>query len=176
MQLMDWQTVAHISRLTILNRVAFSMLFFVPLLSGFLRPVRVSVDKANAAIAQVESKTENARDIAEGAQALAEVTTGFREKFIPLKDEGDEEQPLVRFASAETPVRVASNTARRLDGWFEWNINTPFLPRPWALAFVAALLILAADTVFQIWCPQYVKQGGLEDYVSRQCEGAVSRQ
>lgn len=160
MQFTDWQTVALISRLTILNRVAFTMLFFVPLLSGFLKPVRQSVDKANAAIDTVQDKTQNVRDIARGGRALAEVTAELRGKLVDVASDGDD--PIeVQF--------VAAQQSQALDNWFEWNINKPFLPRPWALAFIAALLILGADTVFQIWCPQRVKREPIEDYVTRQC-------
>ena len=158
MNIMDWQTVAHLSRLTILNRVAFTMLFFVPLLSGFLKPVRYSVDKANAAIDTAEVQTANARDVAQGARALAEITSN-------LRDGKDEPEPVVQFASTASG---GTPSPTGIDRWFEWNINTPFLPRPWALAFVAALLILIADTIFQIWCPARIKQGSVDDYVRQQ--------
>lgn len=160
--MMDWQTVAQLSRLTILNRVAFTMLFFVPLLSGFLKPVRYSVDKANAAIETAEAQTANARDVAQGARALAEISENLMDLGEP-----SEQEPRVQFASTQGRAR---NGPRGIDRWFEWNINTPFLPRPWALAFVAALLILIADTVFQIWCPASVKQSSVDEYISRQSQ------
>ncbi|MFN3189396.1 MAG: hypothetical protein ACE361_02645 [Aureliella sp.] len=51
-----------------------------------------------------------------------------------------------------------------------WNIRTPFLPRPWTLAFVAALMILLGDTVTQLFCPEIVRRNSLPDYVRNEAE------
>lgn len=169
MQLIDWQAVRHISRLSILNRVAFTMLFLVPLIAGFLRPVRVSVDKANAAIDKAESRTQSVQDVARGAQALAGMGSRLREELL---GDGDAEATLS--PAGDTQPSVASEAEPQFaladrTNPFGWNIGTPLLPRPWAMAFTAALLILLSDTIFQIWCPFVVKQDSLEEYVNEQC-------
>ncbi len=136
------------------------MLFLVPLLAGFLRPVRISVDRANEAIDSAESRVDTVKDVARGARALANLGRRVREEVL-----GSDSAPPSN-AQAETeadaPVLDPGNAG--------WNIGTPLLPRPWAMAFAAALLILFADTLAQIWCPDIVSQASCEEYVQRECK------
>ena len=145
MQLIDWQTVQHISRLSILNRVAFTMLFLVPLFAGFLKPVRVSVEKANNLIEKAKDETAEIRDIAEGAEALVSMAS----KLNTSDDDSTTE---------EKPALGGTDSLL----WaFDWSLDNPKLPRPWAMAFAAALMLLTADTLYQIFCPAMVKQASL---------------
>ncbi len=133
------------------------MLFLVPLLAGFLRPVRVSVDKANAAMNRVESSTEPVRDVARGAEALTDLGARLRDQLLTP-------------ATGDVAADGSVSAAERMDQAATWRIGTPILPRPWAMAFTAALLILLGDTVFQIWCPTPVKQNSLDEYIDERCQ------
>ncbi len=131
------------------------MLFLVPLLAGFLRPVTVSVEKANDTLENVQQKKQAVEDVARGAKALLNIGGRVREQL--LGSVGDEDEAL----SSSTKADSSGSS---------WNIGIPLLPRPWAMAFTAALLILLADTIFQVWCPHIVKSARLDDFVDSRCQ------
>ncbi len=140
------------------------MLFLVPLLAGFLRPVRVSVEKANAAIDSARSRTVAVQDVARGAKALADLGGRMRERLLSVGTTSpDDAQGAEQVLDPESRLSAGEDSNRST-----WSIGTPLIPRPWAMAFSAALLILLADTIFQIWCPALIRQASLDEYVDNQ--------
>ncbi|MFK7738078.1 MAG: hypothetical protein AB8B50_18775 [Pirellulaceae bacterium] len=129
------------------------MLFLVPLLAGFLKPVRVSVDKANNLIEKAKDETAEIRDIAEGAEALASMAS----KLASSEDE------------STNPQESAPNVTDSILWGFDWSLDNPRLPRPWAMAFAAALMLLTADTIYQLFCPAVVKKASCQEHLNQQC-------
>ncbi|MEM8736765.1 MAG: hypothetical protein AAGG44_21215, partial [Planctomycetota bacterium] len=206
MHVLSWKSVRHLSQLSLLNRIAFVMLFLVPLLSGFLRPVRVSVDKANVVLDATQNRlADNA--IVEGAGAAIGLLRGFQQSLAGepgIPEQPQEEVPPIasdidgsiapsRSVAADKPTEFETDDSGEIEepvdqvglffpvGWQDgegesqsgglpWNIRTPFLPRPWTLAFVAALMILLGDTVTQLFCPEIVRLDSLADYVRKQAD------
>ena len=199
MHLLNWQLVRLLSSLSLLNRLAFSMLLIVPLLAALWTPMRNATQQYNDVVSQARkdigipppedelheeapedkvgpvqgedasvASTETAVDSAPSQDSVAGGSP------VPSSEETAEAptDPSVvdsvnEGASDETstlfilPPRIRAV----LQTWFPRVVGKPELPRPWALAFFAALLILMGDTIVQIICPKVVRDFGREEYV-----------
>lgn len=94
---------------------------------------------------------------------------------------------------ADTPLEESTRVPiADAGGWIRaWGTNVPILetrveaavversqsskrpttiPRTWALAFIAALFILAGDTIQQIFCPLIIRRESLDEFVERRLQ------
>lgn len=200
MHLLNWQLVRLLSSLSLLNRLAFSMLLIVPLLAALWTPMRNATQQYNDVVSQArkdigipppedelleevpedelvpiqsEDATAAANDTeVDSAPSQDSVAGGSP---VPSSEETAElptDPPVVVDAVDQEAIDESSTlfilpprVRAVLQTWFPRVVGKPELPRPWALAFFAALLILMGDTIVQIICPKVVRDFGREEYV-----------
>ena len=175
MHLLNWQLVRLLSSLSLLNRLAFSMLIVVPLLAAFWSPMRNATGAYNDAVTQARKdiglNTETAELPPLDSPFEAEASPSTDESTDPRDTTEESQLPAAEAATSEdadgpeTRFLLPPRLRSLLVTWFPRVVGKPELPRPWALAFFAALFILMGDTIVQIFCPKIVREFSREEYV-----------
>lgn len=166
MRLPDWQIVRQLSQLSLLNRIAFVMLVLVPVFCGMMRPILNGAIRYNQFlsetrqdIVEVELVPDSVKDLADSVREQL----GGSEETTDAENSAREQQNLPAEKKLD-PVRGF------LVNRFDWQVDVPWLPRPWGIAFFAAMLILIGDTIVQTRCPAKVRLESQEEYVASQAE------
>ncbi|MEM7474808.1 MAG: hypothetical protein AAF483_07435 [Planctomycetota bacterium] len=163
MRLTNWQLVRHLSQLSLLNRIAFTMLFMVPLICGLMRPVQNSATRYNDVLEGTRERMVQIELMPESVQQIVAL----------VKDQlnlGPQPNQPTYVNLDEVQVQSLDPVRAFLVKRFPWAVDVPRLPRPWGFAFLAALLILIGDTIVQSRCPQIVRKNGIEEHVQAQGE------
>lgn len=185
MHLLNWQLVRLLSSLSLLNRLAFSMLLVVPLLAALWNPMRVATQQYNDVVKQARQDIGIPPVVTEappkegGIAAPESADTTSESNQAPSTENSALEQAIItpdnsvaidQAVRDESLLLLPPRLRQLLNTWFPRVVGKPTLPRPWALAFFAALLILLGDTTVQIVCPKVVRDFGREDYVREETD------
>jgi hypothetical protein len=158
----NWRLVRSIAELQILTRASYVMLVLVPILAGIWPLVRSIVNQHNKHVAEISSAFNHAsQNLSENWKRVEE---GIRQSNYPpdvIKDkiEGSFE-PLVTELTQKIERLSAEYTPRTLE--------SPDLPRPLAASFLAALAVVIAHTIYQMFAPEMVRRMTLEEFVASQ--------
>lgn len=151
----DWQVVRGVGELQVLTRVSYLMLVLVPILAALWPGVRLAVDRYNnAASKATEQATELAEDLRGLSRGVSSVqgTDGLADRLRAKAD---------LIESAGKQVRP---------------VKEPAMPTALVLAFLAALFVMIAHAMYQVWCPEMVQRQSPADYARSVCETFVSTQ
>lgn len=151
---LNWQRVRQLAKLSILNRLTLTMLIIVPLITAFWPTLQTTSQGYNRALSATRQRLE-IRTPAEfqESQQLEEPIAGVGGWIKSFWSQS----PLVE-------TRLEAYAIEKLPQ----PVPRPSLPRTWAMAFFAALSILFADTVFQLFCPLIVRRQSAENYANAQ--------
>lgn len=159
--LINWQRVRQLGRLTLLNRLALTLLVLVPLIAFGWPVVQTSSKGYNRVLSSARNQLED-----------------LRPATIDESENLDDAESTDAASSDAKPSRLKRSALflqERLNSFltdvFPKPVGTPALPNAWAMAFFAALFILLGDTFLQLFCPQVVLQHSSTEYVSEQTSG-----
>ncbi|GAB5403518.1 MAG: hypothetical protein Aurels2KO_17490 [Aureliella sp.] len=189
MPLLDWQRVRRLSQLTLLNRIVLTMLVVVPLVVAVWPNYQMTVDRYHKTVDLARGRlTVGPTESKLLGDSIGPTGSADQERAEPVTDEGT---PIDTAAEAIQPSGQRAPIAD-VGGWIRaWGVNVPLLetrveaavieraatsrqartiPRTWALAFIAALCILAGDTIQQIFCPAIIRRESLDEFVERRLQ------
>lgn len=183
MHRLDWQLVRHLSRLSILNRLAFTMLVMVPLIAAALWvPMQKTADGYNGLVTNarekigIETGQDQDEEVGDDPAGNEGESSNLDAEAAAGGDESDASS--IRTALEDIGAGIGARPLWQallpsvfqdlMLRFFPQAVDKPVLPNAWALAFFAALFILFGDTLVQLFCPTIVREFGREEYVCLQ--------
>lgn len=185
---LNWQRVRMLGQLSLLNRLAFTLLVVVPLITAFWPAMNKTTEKYNGVVESASDlvflnspptavrAAQSGAELPENESLAVESPKAELLEAESLEAESPEVGPLPVVpadgavesrsdfgqsawdAYLESKVQlVETRFANLMTAMFPRPVETPLLPRTWALGFFAALAILIGDTVMQLFCPSKVR-------------------
>jgi len=145
------------------------MLLFVPLLAGLWPGVRLMVNQYNKAAEKSTSILTEAserfesleRNLENKIAQLSKLDSTSDTMFVQANNEAA--QTLTSFEAAVTSFRQTVDKFH--NDYTPRTIEQTNLPWTWAIAFFAALLVVVAQTWYQLRAPEIVREQSLERFV-----------
>ncbi len=161
----NWGQVRTLSRLSMLNRLVFTMLVIVPLITAFW-PIMVSTTGRYNRVVSTARQQFGLNPNGETETIVEEATEEEAEELTKMQKLRRAGTRIMSLGS-QSPLFSLQFDAFVVDV-FPKPIDSPKLPRTWALAFFAALSILLGDTFVQLFCPPIVRQQSRDEFVAQQ--------
>ncbi len=162
-KLLEWRYVRGLGQLQILNRVSVSLLIVVPILAAVWPAVLAAVNRYNQAVYRARDALDLAADKLGQDIATYESVAGIAGENPRTNAARSEIESLKNNADS-----LKKHVAEYLKEFEPKAIHTTSLPTTWAIAFFASLSILFGRTVFQLFCPETVREWSLSQHVERQ--------
>lgn len=143
----DWGLVRNFGELQILSRASYFMLILVPLLAGLWPTVTTLVNQHN----QTLNHATESFDIASRQLLLYKSELPDTKIIEPFKETLDA-------VNAEL-VHVKKSVENQ-------SIKTKSLPSVWALSFLASLLAVIAQVIYQLSAPSIVRNSSMREYIN----------
>jgi hypothetical protein len=200
-QLVSWQTVRAVGGLQVLTKASYIMLALVPLLAGAWQGVKVWVGQSKHDVSealkhidrsadrrhdQIDAATNQEAEQLRGATRRLQTALEQREKWWlgaapkdaveALKDVDraiEHHQAAILKESAHDTDELHKAT-QKLQALLERDEFNPRLPVAWALGFFAALFVALGHFVYQIACPELVKEQTADKFADSLLSGFSS--
>ncbi len=166
----DWRLVRGLAELQILTKASYVTLILVPILAGTWPAVRLVVNQYDKAV------TEAAAIIDRATAQLSEVQSTL--PGVVLKSESQQETaegPLVLTPQNET-INIKSlgvivgefkkHVAQYKVEYASATIASPQMPRAFAAAFTAALSVVLAHMLYEMFAPETLRRMTLDQYIA----------
>jgi hypothetical protein len=157
----NWRFVRSLAELQILTRASYAMLIIVPLLAGGWPAVRLLVNQHNKAV------TEAALIFDRSSDRIAAIEQQLSASLERVQSTSRQAAVLLTFGeqlrSAVDQLRM--QVIRYKGDYVPRTIETPVMPRPFAAAFFAALAVVIAHMLYQLFAPDVVRHMTLEQYI-----------
>ncbi|WOH37675.1 hypothetical protein RI844_00075 [Thalassotalea fonticola] len=143
----DWGMVRNFGELQILSRASYLMLILVPLLAGLWPTVTTLVNQHNQTLNHATDKF----DLASRQILLYKAELPDSKIIEPFK---------------ETLDSVNNELLHVKKSVENQSIKTKTLPSVWALSFLASLLAVIAQVIYQLAAPAIVRNSSMREYIN----------
>lgn len=158
-EFLNWRIVRSIAELQILTRASYITLILVPLLAGLWPTVRLVFNQHNkAAIAATSALDDSSNKF---SKALSHTVSTIE---LPSRPADSQNIEAIGSLLAETKRKIAAFNSE----FGDQALSSIHVPRALAAAFLAALAIALAQTIYQIFAPETVRRMTLEEFVASQ--------
>jgi hypothetical protein len=148
---LDWRLVRGLGQLHILNRTSLFLVIIVPILAAVWPVVQHTLAWYDGTLTNIQAKLEQ----------ISESLEGDQEKRLAL---AGSKTPNYSPVTTTTAVRDEIQQLTKHIGDLRLR-SSSHLPTSWALLFFASLAVLAGRTIFQLGCPDTIREFQLDDYV-----------
>ena len=157
--LAQWKRVRSLGELTALTRISYYSLFAVPLLAGIWRPAQAWLIKQNSSVEDAARELKAINEKLSNATEKIPDSQWIESQWIPFRE------------SIDTSLRNVNELFAPLfeklgDGLQDATIPAE-MPTGWLLAFFAALAIWLGHAVYQIFCPELLRNNSEEDLIEK---------
>jgi len=143
----DWGLVRNFGELQILSRASYLMLILVPLLAGLWPTVTTLVNQHNQTLNHATDRFELASQkilLYKAELPDTKIIDPFRKTLDSVNNE---------------LIHVKKSVENQ-------SIKTKSLPSVWALSFLASLLAVIAQVIYQLAAPAIVRNSSMREYIN----------
>jgi hypothetical protein len=178
MRIFDWRRVRTIGELQILTRASYLMLVVVPILAALWPGVRYSLGQYNRWAVETRTMLEHA------SLTLKLETEKVEHLLAALPTRSNEVEDTSITSKTEELLNQLQNKADEAVMHFSpKEVANPWLPTVWARVFFAALSVLFAHLLYQMFAPETVRRYSPQEfasqmkneYASNPTQGAMNR-
>lgn len=166
--LLNWRLVRSLGELQILTRASYAMLIIVPLLAGTWPAVRLIVNQQDKALKEAAATFDRAtmrffetRDRIARMMPGSAVDAGSSGPVAPVEEN--------RLSIADSLHAVANNFVREVNQYnhdhASRTIESLQMPRTFVAAFMTALSVVLAHSLYQMFAPETVRRMTLSQYI-----------
>lgn len=175
-----WKTVRVLGELQILTRASYFTLLFVPILAGVWPAVRAGINRYNEAVVDATHALDLASEKLAGQLRDSQIASDASEQNSLTNTRS---RSHLRQASDELMLDLQHHVDMLRSSLVHQTINRKSLPLTWALAFFAALFAVIGHLLYQVFCPEEIRQASFEafalqrkrDYASHPTELALKQ-
>lgn len=167
-RLLSWRLVRSLGELQILTRVSYAMLIIVPILAGTWPAVRLVVNQHDKALTEAAAIFDRATTrFFETQDRIFRTMPGSAVDAKSSEPTGPIQQN--KLPVAESLHAVADDFARQVNQYnhdhASRTIESLQMPRTFVAAFMAALSVVLAHSLYQMFAPETVRRMTIDQYI-----------
>jgi hypothetical protein len=165
----NWRLVRSLAELQILTKASYVMLILVPLLAGVWPAVRLAVNQYDKSVAEAAAIFDRAATrFAEVQSRLPNFTIRSGQTETNRQQSSSiQHNDLADIESLHaTAEEFRAQVAQYKIDYRSRTIESVRIPRPFAAAFMAALAVVIAHMLYQMFAPQTLQRMTLDQYVA----------
>jgi hypothetical protein len=158
---LNWRLIRSIAELQILTRATYLMLIFVPILAGVWPAVRLYVNNHNEAVVKATGILENHyKNFSDLNKTIDKNITTLSEKSITPEQAIKKLQLL-----NDNGGKFLKDIEQFSNDFLPRTLDSPNLPKSWAIAFFASLFAAIAHLIYQLTTPENFRKYTLSEFI-----------